>query len=145
MIVSAMKTGVLTVAVASVFGFAAPAQAQSYEHIDRLARKIERKAHDLHKEVDAHARRTPQYDHLHRDVGEIEKLAAHIHEVAHKEGDMRHIRDDAKKLDRLVHHAEEVLDELARSRRIGREAYGHIREEFDALARDVHHLRDDLK
>lgn len=116
----------------------------SFQHIDRLARQLERQARDLHDEVDAHFRPTPQYRHLHNDVEELEQLADHIHDVIHRGASVNHLRADARKLDRLFHHVEDLVQDMGRSRTIDRRAYFHLRQSLSRLEDTVHHLLDDL-
>lgn len=140
-----LTSGALLAAGAVLVLFTGSASAgPRFDHIDKLASQLERQARDLHKEVDAHFRRTPQYRHLHEDVTEMARLAQHIHEVAHDEGDVRHLRADVKKLDRLFHHVEEVVDDLAHSRGADRRAVRHIRGALKEMGRTLHHLREDL-
>lgn len=135
---------VAAVALASVLTSGGTVRAQSFEHIDRLAVRLQRQAEELHEEVHLHFRRTPQYRHLDRDVAAIERHAAHIHEVAHR-GDVRHFRADVRELDRLVHHVEELVDDLGRFRQLDRRAYVHLRRSLEQVADTVHHLSEDLR
>jgi hypothetical protein len=121
-----------------------PPMGPSFQHIDRLARQLERQARDLHEEVDNHFRPSPQYRHLHDDVEELEELADHIHDVLHRGASVTHLRADARKLDRLFHHVEDLVRDMGRSRTIDRRAYAHLRESLSRLEDTVHHLLDDL-
>jgi hypothetical protein len=121
------------------------ANAQSSRHIDRLARELERQAQTLHDEVHAHFRTTPQFRHLDRDVAEMEQLAGHIHEVLHEGAGVPHLRRDVDRLDRLFHHVEDLVDQLAFFRGADRRAVAHLREALDDMGDTLHHLKDDLR
>jgi ATP phosphoribosyltransferase regulatory subunit HisZ len=123
---------------------AAPASAQSFAHIDRLAVALEGQAEQLHAEVHAHFRPTPAYRHLDRDVAEMERLARHIHEVAHYGGSVRHLRTDVERYDRLYHHVEEVIADATLCRGLDYRALVHFRSIMTRMGRTLHHLRDDL-
>jgi hypothetical protein len=145
MSLSTLKTGAaVVVAVAGLFA-GGTARAQSFAHIDRLAVQLERDARAMHREVDLHFRRTPQYRHLHDDVSEMERLARHIHEVVHRGASVRHLRSDVEELDRLFHHVEDLVEDLARFRGIDPYAFSHFRWSLRRMERTLHHLRDDLR
>lgn len=140
-----LKTGLLAMVLGTaILGGANRAQAQSHGHIDRLAVRLQRETADMHAEVHAHFRRTPDYVHLDRDVAEMERLARHIHEVAHRGGSVAHLRADVEQLDRLFHHIEDVIDRLARTRQIGPRTLSHFRGVMGNISETLHHLRDDL-
>lgn len=136
--------GTLAVALLGTFAGTAAAQAPSRQHIDRLAVQLQRQLSDLHKEVDAHFRATAQYRELDRDVAEMERLAAHIHEVVDRGGGLGHIRADVGKLHRLVHHVEGQVEGIARSGQIGRRTLAHLRVAVERVASTVHHLEEEL-
>lgn len=121
------------------------AQAVPYVHVDQLAYRLQKQTQELHREVDIHFRNTPLYAHLHRDIVEMQKLAQHIHEVAHHEGDVNHLRLDVDKLDQLFHHIEALVGELARDPRIDDQTIRHISQEMYQINQTLHHLRDDLR
>jgi hypothetical protein len=146
MFIATKKSAFALIVAAGASLFAAPqsAQAQSPRHIDRVARQLERQAREVHREVHAHFRRTPQFAHLDRDVSEMERLAHHIHDVAHRGGSLGHLRADVRKLDRLFHHVEELVEQMRDFRDLDRRAYAHLREALRDIGRSLHHLRDDL-
>lgn len=140
-----VKSAIVAAVVgAALFGAAKPAMAQSHAHIDRLAVKLQRQTAVLHAEVHAHFRGTKDYIHLDRDVADMERLARHIHDVAHRGGSIHHLRRDVEELDRLFHHVEDVIDRLARTRQIGPRTLSHFREAMADVSDTLHHLRADL-
>jgi hypothetical protein len=139
-----LKTIAATFLGTALFGVTSSAQAQSYEHIHRLASRLERQTVEMHREVHAHFRGTPDYVHLDRDVAEMERLARHIHDVAHHRGSIRHLRADVERLDHLFHHIEDVIARLARTRQIGPRTLSHFRGVMGDVGATLHHLRDDL-
>jgi len=128
----------------AIFGATGTVQAQTYEHIDRLALRLARQTAEMHDEVHAHFRNTPDYRHLDHDVAEMERLARHIHDVAHHRGSLAHLRADVEELDRNFHHIEDIIERLARTRQIGFRTLSHFRETMAAIDDTLHHLRDDL-
>jgi chemotaxis protein histidine kinase CheA len=126
--------------------FAAPAtaRADSFDHIDRLAGKLEAQAKSLHQEVHEHFRHTPQYEHLDRDVRQIQRLADAIHDQVRRGTNARALRVEVRALDRVYRHVEELVDDLGRARAIDRQAYRHLKRELDRLGDTLGHLREDL-
>jgi hypothetical protein len=122
-----------------------PAYAQSRAHVDRLALQLQRQTRDLHREVHLHFRSTPQYRHLARDISEMDRLATHLHGVAHRQGSRTHLRADVDRLDRLFHHVEELVDEMAALRWIDRRALTHLRQSLVQVGRTLHHVQEDLE
>jgi hypothetical protein len=140
-----LKTGLVAAFLGTaLFGMTGSAQAQSYQHIHRLALQLERQTAEMHREVHLHFRRTPDYVHLDRDVAEMERLARHIHDVVDQRGSVRHLRADVERLDHLFHHIEDVIGRLARTRQIGPQALSHFRGVMGEVGGTLHHLRDDL-
>lgn len=133
-----------TVVGITIFGAANTANAQSHAHIDRLAARLQQQTATMHAEVHAHFRGTRDYVHLDRDVAEMERLARHIHNVAHRGGSVSHLRSDVRELDRLFHHVEDVIDRLARTRQIGPRTLSHFRGAMGNVSDTLHHLRSDL-
>ena len=131
---------VLTLGFAGLFGGAA--QAQSFHQIDRLAVQLQRQARELHREAHTHFRPTPQYQHLERDLSEIDRLAAHIHQLVDRRAGLDHVRAEVTKLDRLYHHAEEVIAGLASYRQIDRRTLDHFRRDLAHVGRTIHQLED---
>jgi hypothetical protein len=84
---------------AGLLGLAGAAHGQSYQHIHKLSIKLEKQLKELHAEVDAHFKPTPQHAHLHKHVTRMQKLAGHIHHVIDEKGGVAHVRADVKELD----------------------------------------------
>lgn len=115
-----------------------------YEVIDRLAVRMERQARGVLREVHAHFRSTPQYRHLDHDVHEMVELAEHIHDVAHRHGSRAHIRADVRKLDRLFHHVEDLVQRMAHYGRLDYQAYRHLKYSLRYMGRTLHDLLHEL-
>lgn len=98
---------------------ASQAQADVYNQIDRRAQKIQRKTKTLLAET-IHYRSTPQYLKLVQCTNELNRLATHIHEVTHFEGNLVRLRADLKALDAEFHSLEGLFDQVEESA-----AYGH--------------------
>lgn len=147
MIVNWTRPVVALVAAGIFGGFAdgQPAQAQSLQHIDRLAMKMQQEARGVLREVRHHLRNTPQYRHLYNDVSQMYQLTAHIHELVHDGASLQHMRADVSRLDELFHHVEELLDTVQRSRLVSQEDLQHVRAALNEMGETLHHLQDDLK
>jgi hypothetical protein len=134
----ATMIGIATLSVANT------ANAQSHAHIDRLAVRLQQQTAAMHSEVHAHFRGTRDYVHLDRDVAAMERLARHLHDVAHRGGSVSHLRSDARELDQLFHHVEDVIDRLARTGQINPRTMSHFRGVMGNVSDTLHHLRNDL-
>lgn len=147
--------------------------AQSYEHIDAQAVKLQKQSATLYHELKNHFRHTRDYRHLLNDAAQIYRLAGHLHEVAHNEGDMAHMQDDLEKLDDKFHHLQDLVEDIQGTgrgdgshrgqdhsrgsqrhggrREHGRERDGHIhgdtrhvRSLVRSMEDTLHHLDEDL-
>ena len=124
-----------TAALLTLAALAAPAQADSLEHIDRYAVAVQREAASICWEIRREFRHNPHYGHLYRDAYDLYRAASHIHEVAHHNSGsppaMRHIRRDAAILDSKMHHIRGVVADMRRdlSRRL--RAHGGHRPRVD--------------
>jgi hypothetical protein len=116
-----------------------------YHNIDRLALQLQRQVRGLHSEADHHFRRTPQYRHLHEDIEKVEHLARHIHEFAHRQAGLAHIRSDVRELDSLFHHIFEVVDQMRHCHDLDWRAYRHFRTELQGVSYTLHRLQRELR
>ena len=127
--------------------FTAQASADTYEHIDRLAVRVERSARLLNNEI-RHYRHTPEYAHLRADAKEMRRLASHMHETAHHEGSLKHLATDLAELDTSFHHFESVLERVEHNSAYGHgHVHGntaHVRRLMRSIENDIHHLRNDV-
>lgn len=124
------------------------ASADTYDHFDRIARDIERQSVALVRET-RHFRHTPQYRHLVQDAVALMRTAQHAHNTAHIGCDLGHLEADVRELDRLVHHLEEVVDDIEHGILHGHgHAHGnanHVHQLLHAIEANVHHLWSDLR
>ena len=111
-------------------------------HIDKLARRVEKQAKVVHDEADKHF---PKATALHRHARELEKLGDHLHDLAHRKGEARHMRADVKKMHDLVHDLEGHLDGLRPLNDEARRALKHMREAVSDVHDSVKHLQKHLK
>ena len=157
-----MKTMMtLATAIATLGLFGGTAEAASDFHIDELAARLQRQTAQLTYEIEHQFRFSPSYRHLLKDAREMEELAAHIHDVAHFDGNRVHIADDVRKLDRLYHHVEGLVDSMERRAyrhaRVHRHGYHgfenrvqladirHLQRLMSRISSTLHHLRDDVQ
>ena len=130
------------------------ARGTDLEHIDRLAYSIKRQTALICRELRLGFRQTPHYHHLYSDVYKMYRLADHIHDVAHHAPNLPHMRSDARELDELMHHVQELLGASVADARydfhtgVGLGVSGYhgrrMRSLIDGLEDSVHHLLDDL-
>lgn len=121
------------------------ARADLHGHLHHLSLRLKSQLAVLHQEVDIHARPFPQYFHLHQDVVQMQRLAARIHHVAHHHGSYALLRADVYRLDRLMHHVEDLIDQLAWSGQIGPVTLNHWRRAMFPIRNTVHHMLAHLR
>lgn len=100
----------LTLSVAALTG---ESRAADPHTVDELAFALMRQTAAATREVRFGFRNAPQYKHLYQDVYDMYRAADHIHDVAHVAGNQRHILKDVEQLDELVHHVQELIDEMS--------------------------------
>ncbi len=128
--------------------FSTSAFADTYQHIDQLALRIDRQAKLIVSES-RHYRHTPEYQHLVADARDMSQLADHLHELAHHHGSLAHLESDLAKLDSKFHHLESVFDRVERNAAHG---YGHVhgntlhvKHLLNSMEENIHHLQEDLR
>ena len=128
---------------------ASQAKATSYHHLDELALRMQRQSRRLASEFAEHYRHSPVYNHLRSDANSLARLAAHIHDLAHRRGSISHLKRDLDRIDSRFHHLESVvarLESLA-NRGIGH-THGdvsHVWSALHSLESTIHHMRDDVQ
>ena len=131
-----------------ISAFTVQVNADEYHHIDQLAVRIQRTAQRLLRET-VHYRHTPQHRHLVADTNEMFRLATHVHEVTHFEGNLTHLQNDVDKLDRQFHHLEGVFDRIEHNAAYGGgHVHGntaHVRRLLDSMEDSIHHMSIDLQ
>ena len=135
-----------TLALATLAFTALSANADTHEHIDTLAVKMQSQSRELIKEFARHYRHKPGYAHLHSDGVQLYRAAAHIHLIAHQHGSIHHLQSDLRKADRLFHHLEGVLKQTDQS--FGGHTHGaayHVFELMHELEDTLHHLKSDIE
>lgn len=121
--------------------------ANEYRHIDQLALKIQRNSKRLLRET-KHYRHSSGYRHLVADTQSLYRLAGHIHEVAHFEGNFNHLQRDVRQLDREFHHLESVFERIEHDAiyDIGH-IHGntaHVKRLLNSIEDSIHHLAEDV-
>jgi hypothetical protein len=144
----ATPTKILAAIGLIVTAFTASASADTYQHIDQLALKIDRAAKAIVCET-RHYRHTPEYTHLVADARDLAVLADHVHEIAHHHGSLAHLDSDVAALDAKFHHLESVFDRVE-----WRAAHGHghvhgntshVKGLLNSIEECIHHLQADLR
>lgn len=137
-------TTIFTVLIAMT---AVTATANADDHIDRMAVRIQKKARTLLKET-VHYRHTPSYRRLFAETNSLYRLATHIHDVTHFEGNLVHLQADLRDMDAAFHNLEGLFDAIEHSAAYGAgHIHGntaHVKRTLNSIERDIHHIRDDV-
>ncbi|MEM9943964.1 MAG: hypothetical protein AAF939_20565 [Planctomycetota bacterium] len=91
--------------------FQTNAKADIYQHVDGLAQDIQTKTRLLLRET-VHYRYTPQYRSLVQCTRNLNRLARHIHEVTHFEGNLIYLQADLKELAHEFYNLESLFDRI---------------------------------
>ncbi|MCA9121622.1 MAG: hypothetical protein H6822_27000 [Planctomycetaceae bacterium] len=140
------KTMVLaTLALATLAFTAISAHADTCNHIDALAVRMQAQSRELISEFGQHYRYKTGYAHLRSDALQLYRVAVHIHSVAHVQGSVHHLRSDLNQADQLFHHMESVLRQNDQSF-VGHKhgAAYHVFELMQELEATLHHLQTDI-
>ncbi len=156
-----MKSLSICFAIVTLTAAAGSANAASPLHIDDLAARLQRQTARLTYEVEHQFRYTRDYKHLLHDAEDMEDLARHIHDVAHDFGSRRHIAADLRKMDRLFHHIEELIDGMeyrarlrardcryrrsCRFRGVRLAQIRQLQRIMSRISNTLHHLQDDVR
>lgn len=129
------------------------AQAGHYEHLDRLALRLQSQARELYREFNLHYAHAAEGRHLLSDASAMYYKARHVHEVAHHGGSVHHLRSDVNELDRLFHHVEALVSRIEHRHRHGHDLFGHghvhgrtwhVRVLLSRMADTLHHMQSDV-
>ncbi len=127
---------------------ASSVQADTYQHVESVARKVARKSRALAGAVN-HYRHTPEYIQLIEDTQQMAATAEHIVHWADLRGELNHLVADINELDRLYHHAERLFNRVEAAAAGG---HGHVhgntayvRRLLDDIADAIHHLQEDAQ
>ncbi|NNJ25663.1 hypothetical protein [Alienimonas chondri] len=119
----------------------------SWDHVDLMAERLEHLSKQLHDEVHAHLQGHEYFRHMDGHATEVERLATHLHAVAHAGESIPHLRADVVALDTQVHEADEVITQIARRGVLTRHYNGAI-VQTRRIVREMiaiqHHLEEDL-
>ena len=118
--------------------FVGDARAGHDETIEELSVSLMRQTAAAAREVRFGFRRSPQFRHLYQDVYDMYVAAKHAHDVSHNAGNRQHLLKDVQELDELIHHAQELIDEMS-APETHHAAYGH--HSFRYGAPSQYHLR----
>ena len=128
---------------------AAQVEAVSYRHLDELALSMQQQSRALASEFAEHYRHSPVYKHLRSDANSLARLAAHVHELAHRSGSVYHLKRDLDRIDSSFHHLESVVAQLESLASIGighmHGDLSHILSAMHSMESTIHHMRDDVK
>lgn len=128
--------------------FAGTASANTYDHIDEMALRIERNSIRLVSAARLY-RHTPEYRHLVSDARDMARLADHVHDLAHHRGSLVHLQSDLAALDRSFHHLVSVFERVEHAAAFGHgHIHGntsHVRSLLTLIEIDLHHLQDDIQ
>ena len=117
---------------------ASDARADHDETIEELSLSLMQQTAAATREVRFGFRRAPQFRHLYQDVYDMYVVAKHAHDVSHVAGNRTHLLKDVQELDELIHHAQELIDEMS-APVDHHTAYGHHGYRYGAPSQ--YHLR----
>lgn len=127
---------------------ASTTQADTYQHVESMARKVMRKSRALANTAH-HYRHTAEYLHLIEDTQQMVATAEHIVHWADMRGELNHLVADINELDRLYHHTERVFNRIEAAAARG---HGHVhgntayvRRLLDDIEDCIHHLQEDAQ
>lgn len=138
-----LKAMVLPVAlVAGLFGTTNTAKAQTaWEQVDALALHLADSVEILHDVSHAHFQHTPVFQAFDLNVEQMEELSAHIHDVAHDGGGLRHLATDLRALDTLHHETESLLAHMGRWGQVNVIAYQQLQTSLNDVHGTLRQLR----
>ena len=129
------------------FGFGSAASANHYDHIDRVAVRVQKNAQRLLDETKNY-RGAPGYHQLVNQTRLVRDTAIHIHDVTHFEGNIPHLKRDVAMIDRSFHQLEDLFCHIEAEIERGRchldVNTNRFRRKMKQLEREIHHLGDDL-
>ncbi|NIL97459.1 MAG: hypothetical protein GTO53_07550 [Planctomycetales bacterium] len=146
-------TVAILVATGGLIVGSATTEAASGHHIDAYALRLQDQAKRLSREVKYHYRHAPQFGHLLADARQVQRKAAHVHQVAHRRGDLEHLQADLQDLDRALHHLDQLMKEIEHpvcDYHDRRARYFHgdtrlARRLVDRMLDTLHHLQEDVR
>lgn len=127
-----------------LLGLASEAKADTWGHVDQLALRLRASTEVLHDEAHQHFQQTPVYAAFDQRVGGMEKLAAHIHDLAHGVKCPVQLSRDLRELDRIQREAEYLLRQMGRWGHLDPVAFRHLGESMEDVHLTLQHLRRDL-
>ena len=129
------------------FAIAGTSNADTYDHIDRMAIDIQRKARLLMRET-VHYRNTPNYRQLLVETNKLYQLASHIHNVTHFAGQLRHLESDLRDLNRCFQRLERLFDATEYQAQYGhgrvRGCTAHVKQLLNAVEDCILNMQDDV-
>lgn len=134
--------------IAALLFVSTTASAASYEHVDRLALRLQSQSRALGREVSRHYRHAAHLGHLIGDTRKIARLSRHIHEVSHRSGNPVHLQNDLTAIDRSLHHFERVLAKIRHNASHGAgHPHGrtrHVDSLVHTMKETIQHLQTDI-
>lgn len=125
----------------------APANADTCDHIDLLARDIQTKARLLMRET-PHYRNTPNYRQLVVETSKLYQLASHVRTVAHLDGNLRSLEADLRDLECCFDRLEDLYDVTEYESQFGRGCIrgntAHVKRLLIGIEDCIHQMQDDV-
>ncbi len=137
----------VTATIGCLLAMATTASADEYDHIDRMAIRIQNKTKQLLRET-IHFRHTANYALLVQETNSLNQLATHIHDVTHFEGNLVHLRSDLQQLDSAFHRLEDLFDIIEHNTIHGTgHVHGnikHVKRLMNSIEDAIHHIQSDV-
>jgi uncharacterized phage infection (PIP) family protein YhgE len=140
-----VKTGLLAVVAAVIALSIRPVSAQDLPGLQKLAKAIEKNAHDLNKEIDDNFKPLPAYKQLNDYVVIIEKTAKTICKMVDDKGGKDKLKDPVNTVFKDVHALLRVVSKNKKDlEKVSEKAFKQLNKETDKMHTDVHALQTAL-
>jgi hypothetical protein len=114
------------------------------DELDRLARRLERQAHEVRNELLTPFRVATQHRLLEERMQEIERQATRIHQMTERGERSRQVRELLEKIDDEFRTVDRAIEELGRERELDRRAYNRVRDDLRDMRETMHRMRREL-
>jgi len=140
------KTTLSTSLALTALAFTTSANADTYQHVDKMAVELQSLSRELLSDFSRHYRYKSGYQHLRSDALQLYRSAGHLHSISHQHGNVHHMRNDFDRMDKLFHHLQGALAQTDQS--FGGHTHGnthHVFELMDDFEQHLHHLKRDIE
>lgn len=115
------------------------------DHLDRMARRLERESRELREEVLVHFKGKVGFRDMEGHTREIERQAGRVAKLTDRDARPRMVREALDKIDEEVRDLTRHTLALGRVGGIDRKAYDHLRDELNDITRVLYWMRRELE